>query len=126
MITLSGTLSNRFRRRLLDHILIGVGTVALTTVFIHLFPKRDLISPASIATAYSALFLTAAALLLGLLNVLRRKGNPVSFDLRRDVGIWAAITALVHTLVGLNVHLPGRMWLYFVGSLQPPVTHSDL
>ena len=40
--------------------------------------------------------------------------NPVSFDLRRDIGIWAGTSALVHTAVGLNVHLRGRMWLYFV------------
>jgi sulfoxide reductase heme-binding subunit YedZ len=107
-------LNNRLRRRLLHHFLIGVGTVALTVIFMHLFPKRDFISRVSIATAYPALSLTAAALLLGPLNVLCRKPNPASFDLRRDLGIWAGISALVHTLVGLNVHLRGKMWLYFV------------
>jgi sulfoxide reductase heme-binding subunit YedZ len=88
--------------------------VALTILFMHFFQKRDFISRASIGTAYPAMFLTAAALLLGPLNVLWRKPNPVSFDLRRDLGIWAGISALVHTAVGLNVHLRGRMWLYFV------------
>ena len=106
--------NNRLRRRFLYHVLIGIGSVALTFVFMRLFPKRDLISEVSIGTAYPALFLTAAALLLGPLNVLWRKPNPVSFDLRRDVGIWAGILALVHTAVGLNVHLRGKMWLYFV------------
>jgi sulfoxide reductase heme-binding subunit YedZ len=85
-----------------------------------LFPKRDLISRISIGTAYPALFLTAAALLVGPLNVLRRKPNPVSFDLRRDLGIWAAICALAHTIVGLNVHLRGRMWLYFLDMRHHP------
>jgi sulfoxide reductase heme-binding subunit YedZ len=107
-------LNNRLRRRLLHHILIGVGTVALTVIFMQLFPKRDFISRVSIATAYPALLLTAAALLLGPFNVLLRKPNPVSFDLRRDLGIWAGILALAHTAAGLNVHLRGRMWLYFV------------
>jgi len=107
-------LKNRPRRRLLHHILIGIGSVALTVIFMQLFPKRDFISRLSIGTAYPALFLTAAALLLGPLNVLRRKPNPVSFDLRRDLGIWAGISALAHTAVGLNVHLRGRMWLYFL------------
>jgi sulfoxide reductase heme-binding subunit YedZ len=46
--------------------------------------------------------------------VLLRKPNPVSFDLRRDLGIWAGVLALVHTVAGLNVHLRGKMWLYFV------------
>jgi len=107
-------LKNRPRRRLLHHILIGIGSVALTVIFMQLFPKRDFISRLSIGTAYPALFLTAAALLLGPLNVLRRKPNPASFDLRRDLGIWAGISALAHTAVGLNVHLRGRMWLYFL------------
>jgi methionine sulfoxide reductase heme-binding subunit len=79
-----------------------------------LFPDRDLVSGLSIGTAYTALFLTAATLLLGPLNVLRKRANPVSFDQRRDFGIWAGIAALVHTGVGLNVHLRGKMWLYFV------------
>ena len=107
-------LNNRLRRRLFHHILIAVGSVALTVIFMHFFPKRDLISQLSIGTAYPALFLTAAALLLGPLNVLCQKPNPVSFDLRRDLGIWAGISALVHTAFGLNVHLRGRMWLYFL------------
>src|SRR5436190_8588343 len=107
-------LNNRTRRRLLHHILLGLGSVTLTVIFMQLFPKRDFISRLSIGTAYPALILIAAALLLGPLNVLWQKPNPVSFDLRRDVGIWAGILALAHTAVGLNVHLRGRMWLYFV------------
>jgi sulfoxide reductase heme-binding subunit YedZ len=56
-------------------------------------------------------------LILGPLNILRRRPNPVSFDLRRDLGIWSAVTALAHTVVGLTVHFHGRMHLYF---LAPP------
>lgn len=104
----------RLQRRLLQHILIGAGSVGLTILFMHLFPKRDFISQLSIATAYAGLFLTAATLLLGPFQVLQRKPNPISTDLRRDLGIWAGISALLHTAVGLNVHLRGRMWLYFV------------
>jgi sulfoxide reductase heme-binding subunit YedZ len=104
----------RLQRRLLHHILIGVGSVGLTMLFMHLFPKRDFVSQLSIATAYAGLFLTAATLLLGPFKVLQRKPNPISTDLRRDFGIWAGILALLHTAVGLNVHLRGKMWLYFV------------
>jgi len=86
----------------------------MTVIFMQFFPKRDLVSQVSIGTAYAALLFTAAALLLGPYQVLWRKPNPVSFDLRRDLGIWAGISALAHTAVGLNVHLRGRMWLYFV------------
>ena len=76
--------------------------------------RRDFISHLSIALAYPALFLLAAALLLGPWNVLRGRPNPLSFDLRRDIGIWAGVMAAGHTVVGLNVHLRGRPWLYFV------------
>src|SRR5258708_27467939 len=116
----SRMLRNRLQRRLLHHILIGAGSVGLIILFMHLFSKRDLISQVSIATAYSALFLTAATLLLGPFKVLRRKPNPISTDLRRDLGIWAGISALLHTAVGLNVHLRGKMWLYFVDTHHHP------
>jgi len=71
------------------------------------------------ATAYAGLIFLAASLWLGPWNVLRRRPNPVSFDLRRDIGIWAAILAIVHTAIGLTVHLRGRMWLYFFKGLHP-------
>lgn len=107
-------LDSRSIRRLRYHVLIGTAAVALTLVFMALFPKRDWISRASIGTAYPALFLTAAAMLLGPLNILLGKPNPPSLDLRRDLGIWAGVWSLAHTVVGLNVHLRGKMWLYFV------------
>jgi sulfoxide reductase heme-binding subunit YedZ len=107
-------LKNRLRRRLVHHVVIGVGGVALAVLFMYWFPKRDLVSRLSIGTAYAALVLTVVTLLLGPFRVLWRKPNPVSFDLRRDMGIWSGISGLVHTAVGLNGHLRGRMWQYFV------------
>lgn len=104
-----------WRRRIATHFALALTTLACTALFWRLFSvRRDLISHISIATAYPALFLTAVAILFGPWNVLRGRPNPLSFDLRRDFGIWAGIMALLHTAVGLNVHLRGRMWLYFV------------
>ncbi|MGE5053617.1 MAG: ferric reductase-like transmembrane domain-containing protein [Acidobacteriota bacterium] len=104
-----------WQRRIVTHFTIAVGTFACTAAFWKLFSvRRDLIGHISIATAYPALFLTAVAVVLGPWNVLWRRANPLSFDLRRDIGIWAGSMALLHTAVGLNVHLRGRMWLYFV------------
>jgi len=71
------------------------------------------------ASAYAGLFFLAASLWLGPWNLLRRKPNPISSDLRRDVGIWAGLLALLHTAVGLTVHLRGRMWMYFLKGLHP-------
>lgn len=70
-------------------------------------------------TAYSALALLVFCLCLGPWKVLRGRPNPISFDLRRDVGIWAGIFALIHTGIGLTVHLRGRMWMYFFRQLHP-------
>ena len=75
---------------------------------------RTFISRASFATAYPAMVLLAATLLVGPWNWIRKKPNPVSSDLRRDLGIWAGILAIVHTAVGQCVHLRGRPWLYYI------------
>src|SRR5207244_1230915 len=88
------------------HVAIALATIACVAIFWELFSIRgDVISRLSVATAYPALFLTAAAVSIGPWNVLRGQTNPVSFDLRRDFGIWAGITAVLHTGIGLNVHL---------------------
>jgi DMSO/TMAO reductase YedYZ heme-binding membrane subunit len=95
--------------------MIALANIACGALFWELFSvRRDVISRLSIATAYPALFLTAAAMLVGPWNVLRGRTNPVSSDLRRDLGIWAGIMALLHTGIGLNVHMRGRPWLYFI------------
>jgi sulfoxide reductase heme-binding subunit YedZ len=78
------------------------------------------------ASAYSALAFLVVSLCLGPWNVLRSRPNPISFDLRRDVGVWAGLLALFHTGVGLTVHLRGRMWMYFLKRLHPPVLQSTL
>jgi len=103
---------------------IALMALGCTGVFWELFGVRsDWISRLSIATAYAAFFLLLAALVFGPWNVLSGKPNPLSFDLRRDVGIWAGILALAHTAIGLNVHLRGRPWLYFV-DLHNRVRHD--
>jgi sulfoxide reductase heme-binding subunit YedZ len=72
------------------------------------------LSRASFATAYPALVLLGATLVIGPLNLLRHRPSPVSIDLRRDLGIWAGILAILHTAVGQCVHLRGRPWLYYI------------
>lgn len=108
-----------WERRTARHVSIALTTLVCTGLFWYLFSARgDLISHLSIATAYPALFLTVTAILLGPWNIVRGRANPVSFDVRRDFGIWAGIMALLHTGIGLNVHLRGRLWLYFVDRQQ--------
>jgi sulfoxide reductase heme-binding subunit YedZ len=71
------------------------------------------------ATAYAALCFLGATLMLGPWKVLCRRLTPVSYDLRRDVGIITGILALLHTGIGLTVHLRGRMWMYFFKQFHP-------
>ncbi len=66
----------------------------------------------SMATAYVGLVLLGATLATGPLKVLRGRPNPVSTDLRRDIGIWAGMMAVAHFLVGWQVHMKHR-YLYF-------------
>jgi len=75
---------------------------------------KDILSRASFATAYPAMVLLAATLLVGPWNWIWKKPNPVSSDLRRDLGIWAGALALIHTAIGQCVHLRGRPWLYYI------------
>jgi len=52
-------------------------------------------------------------MVLGPLNVLRRMHNPVHSAVRRDVGIAAGLAGLVHTALGLQVHMGGALAQYF-------------
>jgi sulfoxide reductase heme-binding subunit YedZ len=68
----------------------------------------------SFTTAYAGLGLLAAALVIGPLNLLLGRPNPTSTDLRRDVGIWAGVYGIAHTIAGLQVHMHGDLVRYFM------------
>jgi sulfoxide reductase heme-binding subunit YedZ len=106
---------SRTKTRLVRH---HLPLLALSSVSVALLyftrPYRDVITRASFATAYPALGLLAATLAIGPWNVLRKRRNPKSSDLRRDLGIWAGILGLTHSVIGQTVHLRGRPWLYYV------------
>ena len=106
-------------RRIERHFVLAVIAVALTAFVYHLTPPPDFRHRLSMGSAYAALIFLACTLWLGPWNVLRRRANPVSFDLRRDIGIWAGLLAVFHTGIGLTVHLRGRMWMYFFKQLHP-------
>jgi len=111
--------SGYWRRRIQRHIAL-LAAASLATLLAYLAtPPPDLRHRLSMATAYAALAFIAASLALGPWNLLKRRPNPVSFDLRRDVGIWAGLLAILHTCIGLTVHLRGRMWMYFFRRLHP-------
>ncbi len=111
----TGRLSQRLARRLVRHHLpLGLASGAAVAALWEARPVSDWVTRLSFATAYPALALMALTLMTGPWNLLAGRRNPVSSDLRRDVGIWAGVLALAHTVVGQNVHLRGRPWLYYV------------
>ncbi|MGI8469870.1 MAG: hypothetical protein ACR2N3_15625 [Pyrinomonadaceae bacterium] len=120
------SITKRSRKRLCQHIFISLISFALSgIIYAVLFPfyadaQRRIFHLLSLTTAYVSVILLSAALTLGAWNIFRGRGNPVSSDLRRDIGIWCGIFALAHVLFGLNVHLQnwtqyfiddtGRLW----------------
>jgi len=107
--------TRRMRRRLLRHhvplLLLSAASIA---ALYFTRDYKDVITRASFATAYPALALLAATLLIGPWNLLRKQTNPISSDLRRDIGIWGGILGIGHTVIGQCVHLRGRPWLYYI------------
>lgn len=112
-------LSRYWVRRINRHLILAVFAAAGTALIYLATAPPDLRHRLSMATAYSSLLFLCATLFLGPWNTLRRRPNPVSFDLRRDIGIWAGLLALLHTGIGLTVHLRGRMWMYFFKHRHP-------
>jgi methionine sulfoxide reductase heme-binding subunit len=108
-------ISPRLDRRLLRHHLpIGIAVLICGSVLYLTRPTPDVVSRLSFASAYPALLLLAATLLIGPLKFLSGERLAASMDLRRDTGIWAGITGLFHAGIGQCVHLRGRPWLYYV------------
>lgn len=106
------------RRRLARHHLpLVLATIATLFVTYALTPSPNPVFRWSMATAYVGLALLGVTLATGSLNVLRRRPNPVSTDLRRDIGIWAGVVAIAHFLVGWQVHMKHR-WLYWLAEVE--------
>jgi sulfoxide reductase heme-binding subunit YedZ len=107
--------TRRLQRRLVRHYLplAALSGLAMIVVDQVLRPHEDKLGRLVIASAYAALLLIGATLLIGPLNLLRRRPNPVSSDLRRDVGIWAGLVSITHMLCGLQWHYPWEPWKFF-------------
>ena len=112
-------MNSYWARRILRHFTLLISAVIFVWIVYTATPPPDLRHRLSLSTAYVALIFLGITLALGPWKYLTRKPNPISFDLRRDFGIWAGILALVHTGIGLTVHLRGRMWMYFFKRLHP-------
>jgi sulfoxide reductase heme-binding subunit YedZ len=68
----------------------------------------------SLWSAYLCLALYCWALTIGPIRVLRRRPHSLNVYLRRDIGIWAALTGLVHLVVGTEVSMNTAYFESFV------------
>jgi len=105
-------LTTRFRSRLINHSIIIVASAVLLFVAVALIDSPDRKYQWSMATGYVSIILLALSLLIGPFNVYTRRLNPVSSDIRRDIGIWCGVIGLLHVVIGIQVHM-GNIWLYF-------------
>ena len=101
-------------RRVRNHAALGATSLGAVWVLFTGIEAKDPVFRASIATAYVALALFLITLGFGPHAALRGRRYPVSADIRRDFGIWSALVAIAHVIAGLQVHLRGKMWEYFV------------
>lgn len=122
------TTTSYWGRRVARHAALAVASVAMVAVVYAGAPTDFTLARWTLATAYAGLALLALTLLLGPWNVLHGRANPVSSDARRDIGIWAGVLGIAHTIIGLQIHMQGRWWQYFVyGPEQPrriPLRHD--
>jgi sulfoxide reductase heme-binding subunit YedZ len=105
--------AKRLTRRALHHAALAIASIAACAILQHAIAPSDTAHRLSLASAYLAVALIALTLIIGPVNALRGVRQPVSSDFRRDVGIWAFVWSVFHTVLGLNVHLRGRMLEYF-------------
>lgn len=110
-------MSPRFKVRLGHRSSLLIVIAGLLLLFIRVIPGDDMKYLWSMATGYVGIILLAATLLIGPFNVYRKSLNPVSTDLRRDIGIWCGITGLLHIVIGIQVHM-GNIWLYFFKAVE--------
>lgn len=102
-----------FPKRIGEHILYFSGGTLAGVVFAWAIGTTRPVQAVSLLTAYASYMLMAAALLIGPLRVLTGDRHRLSIRVRRNLGIWAGLFAIIHVIAGLNVHFKGRFWQYF-------------
>src|SRR5947209_7788512 len=101
------------RDRLVTHLVLAfITAVGCALAFIY-DPSGVIAEPLSLGLGYVSLVYIVASLLIGPLYLARQKRNPVNLFLRRDVGIWAGATALVHVFFSFQIFAGGQILLYF-------------
>ena len=102
------------KERLKKHYIPFICLTIITGLIFFVFRgRRDTITFIAFASGYISLTILSVSLIIGPVNLMLKKKNPVSTYLRRDISITGGILAVIHSVTGLFVHLRGKMWLYF-------------
>jgi sulfoxide reductase heme-binding subunit YedZ len=109
-------------RRVVTHVVLGALVAAGVWPAAWLWSEKPWVRVITLETGYASLVLLAATLSIGPLQLaMRRRRNPVNIYLRRDIGIWAALTGLVHVVAGFQVHFGGDVLRYFLDAGGKPL-----
>ncbi|MEB2786371.1 hypothetical protein [Algoriphagus persicinus] len=106
-----GTLKIRLQ---VHYLPLTVISIISTYIFYELWDTMAPIPFITYASGYIGIFLLALSLLIGPVNLILNRKNPLSTYLRRDLGVFGGILSLVHSVIGLFMHFTGKPWLYFV------------
>jgi sulfoxide reductase heme-binding subunit YedZ len=66
-----------------------------------------------IGFGYISLIWLTVTLLIGPINLIRQRQNPVNIDLRRDTGIWAGVTGCLHVVFAIIDHDRSNILSFF-------------
>lgn len=101
------------RQRAITHLLLA----ALTTAGIyatHLYtPYAGAEYVFTIGFGYLSVLFLCVTLLIGPLNFIRKRSNPVNINLRRDTGIWAGVSGCLHVVFAILLHNRGNLFAFF-------------
>ncbi|HTK06463.1 MAG TPA: ferric reductase-like transmembrane domain-containing protein [Ktedonobacteraceae bacterium] len=114
-INMRRILSNLFIAALIASPFLYIGSVYPATRHTALF---------TILLGYLSLILVFVSLLIGPLNLLRSRRNPVNIFLRRDIGIWSAVTGCYHVALAVETRSGSQILRFFLreGSIVPLFT----
>jgi sulfoxide reductase heme-binding subunit YedZ len=121
----------RFLRRAARHVLLAVSgalIIGLVMYWSNITGDNNIVSIGanasslgprpivgiSLGSAYAAYLFLAIALLIGPWKTIRNERNPISSYLRRDIGIWAAVFAILHTIIALQIYPALPFWSFFL------------
>ncbi len=107
--------------RSVRHVLLAAGSAAAALAANAGVPAAAALDRASLMTSWLCLGLFTAALLVGPVHVLRTGRLLTNSLLRRDLGIWCAITGLAHLALAFGESMnPGYIQVYVDGAAAWP------